>query len=106
MKRSAMPYNGELKELFNDVDKRIAVSEAERAVWNKAHDDTSHERHKETKEYREKMEKKIDGLISVMGKLPCKTHINEFKWFKRCLWIMAICIGSMAGFMATIHMGG
>ena len=105
-----MPYNGELRELYNDLDKRISVDSAERNVWRKAFK----ERNDEHKEYihgrMHDILNKLDVVSGKLGLLPCKEHKNELKWVVNAMWVLASVTAfvgiAIISFMVSVHLGG
>jgi len=83
-----MPYNGELRELYNDLDKRIAVDAAERISWRDAFE---------------------ARLVAMFSNMPCSAHANELKWLTKSIWVLA-SISAFVGlsiitFMVKVHLG-
>ena len=92
-----MAYNGELRELHNDLDKKFEVDKAERIAYRKADEAWTRERVKATKEYRAYMELKINDILDRVSDLPCKASIQDLGWMKKAdkdLWIaIKACFG-------------
>ena len=105
-----MPYNGELRELYNDIDKRVAVDAKERDIWRKSHDDRADKRHEETTQYRTNMYRLVEKINDKLEMLPCRQHQTELRWLSNSIRILAIVCGAVGsaiiGFMVTVHMGG
>ena len=115
-----MAYNGELRELYNDLDKRIAADSAERITWRKGLAEKLESQRIESKEHRKyvhefshDMHGAMAHLSAKISKMPCRESIKDFGWLKiniRCLWLSVVALGSgivgVAVYFANMHMGG
>lgn len=84
------PYNGELRQLYNDMDKRIAVLEAtNKGIWeqhnleSRAHRSYVHDTFHEIKS-------NLSTIIARLASLPCEVRIEQTKNVNghiKALWI-------------------
>ena len=114
-----MAYNGELRELYNDLDKRITADSHERVTWRSALAQRLESQDHAEKEHRQYMHDSMHSLrnelVIMSGKLdnlPCKEHIVDFCWIKKNIWalwsgivLLGSAITGVAVYFANLHMG-
>ena len=111
-----MPYNGELKELYNDLDKRISVETESRMIWRQALKEHMDAKAKADEEHRgymhDRMHDMLDQMALISAKIevmPCREHINEFGWLRKAIWVVAVIgagwVGSLTAFAVKVHLG-
>jgi len=93
-----MAMNGELKELYAELDKRIAVMESQNTNWQMNHDSQASDYHKENR-------CDIKDIKEHLNKLPCDRRLSFYthmKWQVATMWgaivlIVGIIIRSKTG---------
>jgi len=108
-----MPYNGELKELYKDLEKRIELGEVDKNTWRKSIEDKLESYQNTDKEHRsymhEKMHEMLNNIVILSAKMdlmPCKEHIKDFDWLKRNATATWVVIGGIVSFIVVVHLGG
>lgn len=99
-------YNGELRALYNDLDKRISVDAADRDSWRKAHDSAA-------KEHRSYVHEKFHDVLAQIAIMsakiecrPCEQHANEMKWLRTGLYILYGMVAGLTTLVLKFHFGG
>lgn len=94
-----MAINGELKDLYTELDKRMAVTDAKTKMWRENHSSVGDVRHDENK-------KVLAEINATLKKLPCEkrtTTYNNLKYQQRLisgamLLILGLVIWHLTGY--------
>jgi hypothetical protein len=84
-----MAYNGELKELFHDLDKRITLSDSKQETLWSVHDEGAKTRESYIHSRFHDVVEVLATIKALLYKLPCEGRNVRYEWIDsqlKCLW--------------------